>query len=491
MTDGGGAWRRAALAVLLALGLSACRRDPAPQHFASNVALTHGTAVGEVASNSAVIWARCASAATLHVRLDGDAGEQSVAVGGETDFTGKLGFDALQPATAYAYRAWCGGDVETGERGSFRTAPDPHAAAAVRFAWGGDVGGQNVCRDSQRGYPIFAELAARSLDFFIGLGDMIYADDVCTAQGRFGNAQIPGPPAAFDVGTFWAHWRYNRADAAFRQLLARVPYYAVWDDHEIRNDAGANDDATALAPGGRLLPIALRAFLDYQPLIPPGSDPTRLYRRVRWGRHLELFFLDTRQYRDAKAAPDTPAQHKTMLGREQLVWLEAALADSDATWKVIVCSVPLSIPTSPETHDGFANAGGSGGYEREALRLFDALRARGIRDSVWITTDVHFATGFVYHPFAGDPGWAAYEFTSGPLSAGVFPTRALDQTLGPERLFFYAPPSSDAIASFDEALGWFNFGLVDIGDDGGLRISIVNGRGATVFTHAVSRTPVE
>ena len=30
------------------------------------------------------------------------------------------------------------------------------------------------------------------LDFFIGLGDMIYADGTCEATGRYGNAQVAG-----------------------------------------------------------------------------------------------------------------------------------------------------------------------------------------------------------------------------------------------------------------------------------------------------------
>src|SRR5215207_6657570 len=47
---------------------------------------------------------------------------------------------------------------------------------------------------------------------------------------------------------------------------------------------------------------------------------------------------------------------KTMLGREQLTWLKESLAASDATWKVIVSSVPMSIPT------GFPVSGGRDGW---------------------------------------------------------------------------------------------------------------------------------
>jgi alkaline phosphatase D len=472
--------------VLLAGALCACH--PTPVHVGPT-AEPHGattTAIGEVTATGAVLWARCARPTTLHVRLDDAADERTAEVGAANDYAATFPLAPLTAATRYTYRAWCGGDVNGAATGAFRTAPLPDTRAAVHFAWGGDVAGQNVCRDRARGFPIFTQLGDRGLDFFIGLGDMIYADDQCQLVGRYGNAQLPGPPPAIDLAGFRAHWQYNWSDPALQRLLRATPYYGVWDDHEIRNDSGPHDDETARAPGVHLLPIALQAFLDYQPLVPPADDPTRLYRRVRWGRHVELFLLDTRQYRDALAAPDRDAHPKTMLGAAQLAWLEQGLAQSDATWKIIVASVPLSIPTGGATaRDGFADGGNGQGYEHEAARIFRTLRAHGIRNSLWITTDVHFATGFAYRPFADDPSWTAYEFTSGPLNAGVFPRPDLDPTFRPERLMLYAPPSAEAIASFDEAIGWFNFGQVDIDADGALTVSIVDGRGETVFQSAL------
>ena len=457
--------------------LPACHAiSPAP----ADSHLTHGIAVGEVSPTAAVVWGRCNRDTSLHVRREGADVELSADVTDATDFTGKIVLAGLAPDTHYTYRVWCGDGRAGGLAGEFRTAPDPALPRPVHFAWSGDVGGQNVCRDRRLGYPIFARIAALGFDFFIGLGDMIYADDPCLPLGRYGNTQIVGPLPATNIAGYWAHWRYNRAEANTQRLLAALPYFGVWDDHEIRDDSGPHDDESRLAPGGHLLPIALRAFLDYQPLVPPASRPTRLYRSVRWGRHIEIFLLDTRQYRDPLAALDSDANPKTMLGNEQLAWLEQSLRSSDATWKVIVASVPLSIPTGRAARDGFADGDGLG-YEHEAAQIFRALRSAGIRNSLWITTDVHFGTGFAYRPFADDPTWVSYEYTSGPLNAGVFPHLKLATTFNPERLFLYGPSSPDAIASYDEAIGWFNFGVVDVSADGVLEVSIVNGRGETVF----------
>ncbi len=492
--------RRAwALVVALALAVVGCRNPVVSQLGASDGAhLTDGIAAGEVTSSTAVVWGRCDQPALLQAVLKAKSGgpEQvrQVAVDAGHDFTGKVLFDGLAPATAYEYRVWCHGATASrdGEvaaaRGVFRTAPAAEDPRPVRFVWSGDLAGQNACRDAREGYTVLDRVAEQSPDFFIGLGDMIYADDRCAAIGRYGNRQIVGPKTpSLDLAGFWAHWRYNRVDPASQRLLASTAYYGVWDDHEVMSDFGPHHDTLRQAPRRHLLPIGLQAFLDYQPMIPPAAAPKRLYRRIRWGKEVELFFLDTRQYRDANILPDTGLRPKTMLGAAQRQWLIDGLTHSDATWKVVVCSVPLSIPTGNERkgHDGWAAYPGQTGFERELLSILRELELHHVRNQVWITTDVHFATVFRYTPFPEDAGFQLHEFTTGPLNAGVFPRPDLAPTLHPERLFFNGPESADAIKSFDEAKHWFTFSVVDIDEDGDLTLRIVNGVGKTVYRLAL------
>ncbi len=129
------------------------------------------------------------------------------------DFTGKVTIGGLAPHENYRYTVW----FDTGPfagwrnaaapedatwiaRGSFRTAPPANFPAPVRFAFGGDIAGQNVCRDRELGFPIVRVLRDRAArvpvtqskksigyDFFIGLGDMIYADNRCEEAGMYGN----------------------------------------------------------------------------------------------------------------------------------------------------------------------------------------------------------------------------------------------------------------------------------------------------------------
>ena len=341
-----------AAAVFAVLGTGAGASVRAASH--ESPVLTHGIVVGDVTAHSAVLWARGDREGTLKVHLSGGKhhGAARLEVRAADDYTGQVVLTGLRPDTTYRYRVGS-------EHGSFRTAPAADDADAVRLAFGGDVAGQNVCRDTREGFPIMETIRDLRPDVFVGLGDMIYADNACNAVGLYGNAQVVGPGPAADLATFWAHWRYNRADAASQRLLRSTSYVGVWDDHEVVNDFGPLNDtrsAPPYTPGVHLLPIGLEAFLDYTPIAVASNTPKRLYRSLRWGKHLELFVLDTRQYRDANLASDSADRPKTMLGREQLTWLKERLAASDATWKVIVSSVPMSIPT------GFPAEGGRDGW---------------------------------------------------------------------------------------------------------------------------------
>ena len=247
-------------AVILAAACSAQApvRDPA-------LPPTHGVAA-EVAPGKVTVWARCIHPTKLHFALRSRAGTaatwQSVDVTAEHDFTGKATFDHLADNTRYEYRAWCGVAPPMRSRRAVRAARSsrrrrPRMRRAVRFVWGGDLGGQNVCRDAAEGYSVLDRLREQSPDFFVALGDMIYADDPCQEHGRFGNTQVAGPPAASTVPGYWDVWRYNRDDPALRRLFAALPYYAVWDDHEINTDAGPKQDVSPRAPGSS--PAAARA----------------------------------------------------------------------------------------------------------------------------------------------------------------------------------------------------------------------------------------
>ncbi len=457
------------------------------------VAVTHGVMAGDVTHDSAIIWARAKTESWMYVVLRGDGVKsmrKRIKVTGERDFTGKIKFENLHADAGYEYSVWFSDSLEAGKNvekisGRFHTSPNKNKPRALSFAWGGDLAGQNVCRDTEQGFPIFNALNEMSLDFFIGLGDMIYADSTCTSRGKYGNSQIAGEyDKSANMNNYWAHWKYNHEDASYQKLLSSMPYYAIWDDHEVVNDFGPLHDTRVSAPytaGEHLLPMGLQAFLDYNPVDESTDQPKRLYRTVRWGKHFELFVLDTRQYRDANIEADDDVLKKTMLGREQLTWLKAKLKSSDATWKMVVSSVPISIPTgypAENGRDGWSGDDQQTGFEQELKDLFTFMRDEGINNSVWLTTDVHFAEVFRYTPFSSTPEFKVHEFVTGPMSAGLFPNRKFDTSWGTESLFFYGPESMSSTKTYQDALKWMNYGAVNIDENGVMTIAVhdVNGK---------------
>ena len=65
---------------------------------------------------------------------------------------------------------------------------------------------------------------------------MIYADDLCSEKGLYGNKQVVGDfNLSANLKDFRAHWAYNREDPDYVQFLQSAQALVAWDDHEIVN----------------------------------------------------------------------------------------------------------------------------------------------------------------------------------------------------------------------------------------------------------------
>jgi alkaline phosphatase D len=432
---------------------------PSCPGYAEAPGLTHGVASGEVTATSANIWFRVNQAAPVDVEYDTSANFSHPQPGGtwqgaaENDFTGVAILQGLRPATRYFYRVR-GKETASSETGSFVTAPAADQQAPVTFLWGADLGGQGICR--QPTYSIFEALTAQAADFFLFAGDTVYVDSRCPSPPN-------APGADFKATTqeqFWAKYRYQREDQALRNFLAHTSVYATWDDHEVSGDFSG--------PSEPLTPIGLQAFWNYFPFAPAAPSERRLYRSFRWGKHLELFILDTRQYRSPNLQPDGP--EKTMLGAVQLKWLLDGLASSTTTWQIILSSVPLSARTgNPKRgHDSWAGGSFPGGFETELEKIVSTLQQAHKRHVVWLSADVHVARSLAYDP--NQDGIADfYEFISGPLNAGTGDFDPLSDKFHPRLLY--------------EETNFFNFGEVRIdGETGALTVEIRDQAGKIHYT---------
>lgn len=329
-----------------------------------------GCAVGDVTSNEATVWIKVVGSQAVAVQYGPKRSPDSmfktsfVSPAANSDFTVKINLTGLTPKTPYLYRAVVEGK-QPGRLCQFVTAPISSDAVPVTFVIGGDL------RESFRPFIIMDAMRKAKPDFFILLGDTIYAD-----KGK----------AAIQLADYWAKYIENRDDATQR-FLSETSVFVMWDDHEVDNDFSSTHPR---------MPIGRKAFMDYWPIRPDQKDPHRLYRSFRWGQAVELFLLDTRQYRDQSA--------RTMLGGVQKEWLKTRLGTSRATIKFIVTSVPFSDPRVDKW----------GEYSLERDEILDFIGKKEISGVVFLATDVHHA-GIAKVP--GSLGLK--EFIFGPLATAM------------------------------------------------------------------------
>jgi alkaline phosphatase D len=282
-----------------------------------------------------------------------------------------------------------------------------------------------------------------------------------------------------------------------------LPHTEIYDD--FGQDRLRNQGKGGIYENGE------RAFHEYWPLPDgPPCDPSRIYRSTNWGRHVELFILDTRSYRSVhepheEPKPSTstdvggdssqkednnnntttttkqkPPAMKQLLGQTQLTWLLEGLQASTATWKFIATSVPLSYTTGwprPEEtgYDGWSDGvwDSIGGPEKELECIFQHIRDCDILNVIFLSGDVHFPFCISYDPFhAGKP--LVYEIGCTPFHALCLPPpeRGADNTFCPTVLY------SDGTFAGD----FCNFGHVKIeGESGNFTFEIRDVRGKIMY----------
>jgi alkaline phosphatase D len=318
--------------------------------------------------------------------------------------------------------------------GHFRTAP--RKGRSVSFVWSGDTAGGGWGIDESRGgMRTYATMLKGRPDFFIHCGDHIYADCPIPAERKLANGQVwrniiteEKSKVARTLADFRGNYKYNLLDRNVQAFNVEVPIFAQWDDHEVTNDwcpgevlgRREGNDIAALAARGN------RAFHEFMPL-----RTHAIYRKIPYGPLVDVFLLDMRSYRTAlrKDGSATP-----ILGSAQVSWLKRELMNSKATWKIIAADLPIGIVSADAVGQG---DGPPRGREIEFGDLLAFIKHAGIRNTVWLTADMHYTAAHYYDPNAAvfqefEPFW---EFVSGPIHAGTWRPQPLDNTFGPRAVF--------------------------------------------------------
>ena len=215
------------------------------------------------------------------------------------------------------------------------------------------------------------------------------------------------------------------------------------------------------------------------PIATTLAEPQRVYRKIAYGPLLDVFMLDMRTYRGPNGDNLEPVEGGTaaFLGAEQLAWLKRELrrvegdlegdrrrhAASLVVWDNWPTTRARASRPSPTTMPASRSAASS-----NSPTCCASSRRPSIRNTVWLTADVHYTAAHYYNPNKAafqdfEPFW---EFVSGPIHAGTFGPNDLDMTFGPELKFVKAPPAGPV--NLSPAAGLQFFGHVKIAADTGV-----------------------
>lgn len=308
-----------------------------------------------------------------------------VSVDEKTDFAHVFKLTGLKPVTEYYFASETQAQGESLPDppllGSFTTAPLPDTPAKVTFVV---VTGQMYKDvDGPDGFLIYGAMARLKPDFIVLTGDTVYYDNE--------------DPVANSVPRARYHWHRMYSFPLLIRFHLQVPGFWEKDDHDTYyNDCWPTMKVKDMLPF--TYEDGLRVFREQVPV----SDT--LYRTVRWGRCLEVWLTEGRDFRSPNNAPDGP--DKTIWGKEQKQWLKRTLAASDARWKVLVSPTPIVGPdrtnkSDNHTNKAFAHEGNE--FRRWATEHLPHNFFVACGDRHW-----------QYHSV--DPATGLHEFSCGPAS---------------------------------------------------------------------------
>ncbi|MBW8183352.1 alkaline phosphatase D family protein [Shewanella nanhaiensis] len=350
-------------AAVVSYGLMGCSSSDDDDASAIQASFSHGIASGDPSHSAVILWTRVTPSSEGEVKVSWevatDSGFTDLVTNGEMvttaerDYTVKVDAIGLDSGTAYYYR-FTSGEL-TSEVGMTRTLPEG-AVDSVKLA-------VMSCANFPAGYFNTYELAAQQdeLDAVIHLGDYIYE----YARGEYASEnaaeldrEVLPEGELFLLSDYRTRYGQYRGDASLQKLHAKVPFITVWDDHEVANDTwsdGAENHNEGEGSFDDRKAAALQAYFEWLPIRPwSEGNNEEIYRSFSFGDLVDLHMMDTRvlarnkplDYADyidpatqgidsARFMADVTSTERTMLGQEQLQWLQQTLLTATGKWQVL------------------------------------------------------------------------------------------------------------------------------------------------------------
>jgi len=414
------------------------------QAAAAVAVFQHGVASGDPLSDRVILWTRVTPASAkpsivVNYVIATDPGLSQVVRRGSgktnpgRDYTVKIDVTGLQPGTSYYYQFSAeGSSSPVGRTRTLPAGPTNRLRMAVVS-----------CSNHAYGYfNAYARIAARAdLDLVMHLGDYIYE----YGAGQYGTARTPEPATEMVSLSDYRlrHAQYKR-DADSQAMHRQHPLVAIWDDHEITNDA-YKTGAQNHQPGSEgdwttRVSVAMQAYYEWMPVrAPDTSDLRRNWRNFAYGDLAEMIMLEERVSARSQQLPagsgytQTGAftdATRTLLGPEQEAWLAERLRTTPARWKMLgqgVMFAQLKQVAAANAAGGgvFLNSDQWDGYQPARNRIYEVLKGNAehaaVNDVIVLTGDIHssWAADLTQDPNNPDVNSGGYDRTTGAGSRAV------------------------------------------------------------------------
>ena len=259
------------------------------------------------------------------------------------DYTAQIKLTGLTPNVRYQVRVEAAGGGKKGQvlNGGFKTAPRADKPERVVFMV--TTGQAYPDQDAEGGgYKIYAEMLKLDPSFFVHTGDILYYDRLAKTESL----------------ARW-HWARMYSLATNVEFHRQVGSYFIKDDHDTwMNDCWPSRKTKFM--GDFTFEQGLAIFLEQVPM------SERTYRTFRWGRDLQIWLVEGRDFRSANTMPDGP--DKTIWGKEQKAWFKRTVQESDATFRILVSPTPIVGPDRTNKRDNHSNVAFT--HEGNELRDF-------------------------------------------------------------------------------------------------------------------------
>lgn len=386
-----------------------------------------GFKVGEVTSESAIVWTRLTSrpernpedapmvdfardtsgtitevlypdglsvsdirnaapgtAGEVRVKYKTESGSQWIEtawqqVESDRDFTRQILLQDLRPNSRYEIHVECRASADQAGQtltGEFVTAPAADEPARVVFTV--STGQAYPDKDRPDGYKIYPSMLELNPSFFVHTGDIIYYDNLAKT---------------IELARY--HWQRTYGLPTNVDFHRQVASYFIKDDH----DTWQNDCWPTMS-NDRMFQFTFQQGLEvFREQVPMGEFT---YRTRRWGKDLQIWLVEGRDFRSPNPAPDGP--DKTIWGKEQKDWFKRTVEDSDAAFRILISPTPLVGPDRANKHDNHSNRDFQ--HEGDELRSFIASQ----ESMVVVCGDRHWQYMSIH------PSSQVREYSCGPAS---------------------------------------------------------------------------